>query len=122
MQYSSEIYFARVPVRLSIVAMCSLAVAHTHYLLSFYKHVKSCTSKLITASLKSSKVCESHRRVGDSTVRLRSCFLSTVCVCVCHSVLQLSALLQRRVAVLSLMINTVEVAGSNLSRRTDYPI
>jgi len=78
LQYFSEIYFAHVSVRPSVVAMCSRAVGHTHYLQSFYKHVKSCMSKLITALAKSSKRSESDSRVADSTLRPRPCGLSTV--------------------------------------------
>jgi hypothetical protein len=56
--------------------------------------------------------------VTDSTVRLRSCFLSNVYVCDCE--LLLSAPLEGQLVVLSLLINTVEVAGFNPSQRTDY--
>jgi hypothetical protein len=96
----------------SVASVCSLAVSHIYYLQPFYKHGKSSTLTLITAPSKSSKVM-SHTLVSLTAPSAYN--RVSYRLCVSHCLLRLSAIFERQVAVLSLLINTVEVAGPNLN-------
>jgi hypothetical protein len=120
MRHFSGIYFAC--VRPSFVAKCALAVGRNSLSTVTLPARTVLHVEIDNGFHQNPVIVLSHSLclVTDSTVRLRSCFLSNVYVTV--SCCYRHRLKGRPVVVLSLVINTLEAAGFNPSRRTDYPV